>query len=119
MEARMSKYGVQASPERERPRPAPKQVSRKIPVVYYLCRNHHLEHPHFIEVTVSSHEGLYLRGRCDSNGSKNKTKALVKKEKERGEEVVNPGKQEQDQSSSEEREGEGRGGGESRVECRG
>ncbi|CAA6655434.1 unnamed protein product [Spirodela intermedia] len=33
---------------------------RRIPVVYYLCRNMHLEHPHFIEVP-SSPEGLYLR----------------------------------------------------------
>ncbi|ONK64148.1 uncharacterized protein A4U43_C07F22600 [Asparagus officinalis] len=103
MEARMRKYEVQASPERERPGPAPKQVSRKIPVVYYLCRNRHLEHPHFIEVTVSSHEGLYLRGRCDSNRSKNKTKALVKKEKERGEEVVNPGLNAEDEDGLEQK----------------
>ncbi|XP_072956396.1 protein SOSEKI 3-like isoform X1 [Typha angustifolia] len=34
---------------------------RKIAVVYYLCRNRHLEHPHFIEVPLSSPEGLYLR----------------------------------------------------------
>ena len=26
----------------------------RIPVVYYLSRNRHLEHPHFIEVSLSS-----------------------------------------------------------------
>ncbi|KAJ8767998.1 hypothetical protein K2173_020938 [Erythroxylum novogranatense] len=30
-------------------------------VVYYLCRNRLLEHPHFIEVPLSSPHGLYLR----------------------------------------------------------
>ncbi|VVB11609.1 unnamed protein product [Arabis nemorensis] len=36
---------------------------RKVPVVYYLCRkNGQLDHPHFIEVSLSSsHHGLYLR----------------------------------------------------------
>ncbi|CAA2987729.1 Hypothetical predicted protein [Olea europaea subsp. europaea] len=34
---------------------------RKVPVVYYLCRNGQLEHPHFMEVTLSSSEGLYLK----------------------------------------------------------
>ncbi|XP_004251456.2 protein SOSEKI 5 [Solanum lycopersicum] len=35
---------------------------RKVPVVYYLTRNGQLEHPHFMEVTLSSpDEGLYLR----------------------------------------------------------
>lgn len=35
--------------------------SGKVPVVYYLCRNRQLEHPHFIEVPLSSSEGLFLR----------------------------------------------------------
>ncbi|GAA0187493.1 hypothetical protein LIER_34781 [Lithospermum erythrorhizon] len=36
--------------------------SRKaVEVVYYLCRNQQLEQPHFIEVTLSSPDGLYLR----------------------------------------------------------
>ncbi|KAK9065898.1 hypothetical protein SSX86_015300 [Deinandra increscens subsp. villosa] len=34
---------------------------RKVPVVYYLSRNGNLEHPHFIEVPLSSSDGLYLR----------------------------------------------------------
>nr|XP_043614157.1 protein SOSEKI 3 [Erigeron canadensis] len=34
---------------------------RKVPVVYYLCRNRQLEHPHFIEVPLASSEGLFLR----------------------------------------------------------
>lgn len=38
------------------------QNSSKVPVVYYLCRNRQLEHPHFMEVPCSSPDGLYLRG---------------------------------------------------------
>ncbi|KAG5238181.1 protein UPSTREAM OF FLC [Salix suchowensis] len=34
--------------------------SRKAPVVYYLSRNGQLEHPHFMEVPLSSNDGLYL-----------------------------------------------------------
>ncbi|CDP00043.1 unnamed protein product [Coffea canephora] len=33
----------------------------KVPVIYYLARNGHLEHPHFIQVPLSSSHGLYLR----------------------------------------------------------
>ncbi|KAJ0966653.1 hypothetical protein J5N97_023570 [Dioscorea zingiberensis] len=73
MEGRMRKQGGgQASPEKPRPWPEPpparkphskqqQQQVRRIPVVYYLSKNHHLEHPHFIEVPVSSPDGLYLR----------------------------------------------------------
>uniref|UniRef100_A0A804M269 SOSEKI DIX-like domain-containing protein n=1 Tax=Zea mays TaxID=4577 RepID=A0A804M269_MAIZE len=43
------------SPERRRP------AARKVPVVYYLTRSRHLEHPHFVEVPLASPEGLYLR----------------------------------------------------------
>lgn len=40
-----------------------KAAERKVPVVYYLCRNGQLEQPHFMEVPLSSPEvGLYLRG---------------------------------------------------------
>lgn len=35
---------------------------RKVPVVYYLSRNGQLDHPHFIEVPLSFHNGLYLKG---------------------------------------------------------
>lgn len=49
----------QPEPEVE-PEVQPK--SGKVPVVYYLCRNRQLEHPHFIEVPLSSSEGLFLRG---------------------------------------------------------
>ncbi|GLU11651.1 hypothetical protein SLE2022_283840 [Rubroshorea leprosula] len=38
-----------------------KSAERKVPVVYYLCRNGQLEHPHFMEVSLSSNDGLYLR----------------------------------------------------------
>jgi hypothetical protein len=34
---------------------------KKVPVVYYLCRNGQLEHPHFMEVPLSSSHGLYLK----------------------------------------------------------
>ena len=58
--------GRWGSPERTvvwtEPKPAPK-ATRKVAVVYYLCRNRHLEHPHFIEVPLASpEEGLHLRG---------------------------------------------------------
>lgn len=43
-----------------RPRPGPARAA----VVYYLSRNGHLEHPHFMEVAVASPDGLYLRGTC-------------------------------------------------------
>nr|GMD18914.1 protein UPSTREAM OF FLC [Ipomoea batatas]GMD18918.1 protein UPSTREAM OF FLC [Ipomoea batatas]GME10117.1 protein UPSTREAM OF FLC [Ipomoea batatas] len=53
------------SPERTRvwtepPNGKPKS-ERKVAVVYYLSRNGQLEHPHFMEVPLSSPEGLYLR----------------------------------------------------------
>ncbi|MFS7989422.1 hypothetical protein Hanom_Chr11g01046651 [Helianthus anomalus] len=35
--------------------------SRKVEVVYYLCRNQQLEQPHFIEIPLVSPDGLYLR----------------------------------------------------------
>nr|XP_043611893.1 protein SOSEKI 3-like [Erigeron canadensis] len=35
--------------------------TRKVPVVYYLCRNRQLEHPHYLEVSLVSPHGLYLR----------------------------------------------------------
>ncbi|XP_042375688.1 protein SOSEKI 3-like isoform X1 [Zingiber officinale] len=71
MDARMRRYAPQVSPDRTRvwAEPPPKhhfhaqerQQGGKIPVVYYLCRNRHLEHPHFIEVPLCSPEGLYLK----------------------------------------------------------
>lgn len=74
MEGRMKKCR-QLSPERTRVRtePSPKHQQqqqqtlqvRKVPVVYYLCRNRHLEHPHFIEVPLPSPQGLYLRDVID------------------------------------------------------
>lgn len=51
------------TPERQRPAP------RKVPVVYYLTRSRHLEHPHFVEVPVASPEGLYLRGQWNCSFS--------------------------------------------------
>ncbi|KAJ8467828.1 hypothetical protein OPV22_030380 [Ensete ventricosum] len=70
MERRARKYSGLASPESARewaepPSPPPLPQGRKIPVVYYLYRNRHLEHPHFIEVPLSSPDGLYLRDVID------------------------------------------------------
>ncbi|PNT65211.1 hypothetical protein BRADI_4g38822v3, partial [Brachypodium distachyon] len=46
------------------PEPPPNkrhELGKRAAVVYYLCRNHHLEHPHFMEVPLASPQGLYLR----------------------------------------------------------
>ncbi|KAF5931037.1 hypothetical protein HYC85_031910 [Camellia sinensis] len=64
MEGRVKKFR-QVSPERAKvwTERSPKyQQIRRVPVVYYLCRNRQLEHPHFIEVPLSSPDGLYLKG---------------------------------------------------------
>lgn len=37
-------------------------ILRRVQVVYYLTRNGHLEHPHFIEVIVPVNQPLRLRG---------------------------------------------------------
>ncbi|CAK9182821.1 unnamed protein product [Ilex paraguariensis] len=72
MEGRTRKYR-QVSPERAKvwTERSPKyhQHNRKVPVVYYLCRNRQLEHPHFIEVPLSSSDGLYLRDVIDKLNS--------------------------------------------------
>jgi hypothetical protein len=44
------------------PRPPPRPRPARAAVVYYLARNGHLEHPHFMEVALSCPDGLYLRG---------------------------------------------------------
>ncbi|RRT38791.1 hypothetical protein B296_00046307 [Ensete ventricosum] len=72
MDTRMRRHPAQGSPERTRAwtEPPPKhqpqqqqqQQGRRVSVVYYLCRSHRLEHPHFMEVPLSSPAGLYLRG---------------------------------------------------------
>jgi hypothetical protein len=57
---------VEASPERGRPayasRPAPARPMRKVQIVYYLCRNGQLEHPHFMELAQHPHQPLRLKG---------------------------------------------------------
>ncbi|KAL8515092.1 hypothetical protein ACS0TY_013977 [Phlomoides rotata] len=71
MEGRMNKYR-QLSPERAIvwTEKSPKyhynhqqrhHEARKVPVVYYLCKNQQLEHPHFMEVPLSSSADLYMR----------------------------------------------------------
>jgi hypothetical protein len=45
------------------PEMAPPPRPARAAVVYYLSRNGHLEHPHFMEVALSCPaDGLYLRG---------------------------------------------------------
>lgn len=39
----------------------------KVPVIYYLSRNGQLEHPHFMDVPLSSPEGLFLKGNININ----------------------------------------------------
>lgn len=52
------------SPEMATPTrpPRPRPATARAAVVYYLARNGHLEHPHFMEVALSCPDGLYLRG---------------------------------------------------------
>ncbi|KAM7278022.1 hypothetical protein ACFE04_005156 [Oxalis oulophora] len=66
------KVQSEVSPERAKvwKEKSPKyhQHNRKVAVVYYLCRNRQLEHPHFIEVPLSSPDDVIdrlnvLRGR--------------------------------------------------------
>lgn len=52
----------ETSPERNKVWTEPPNKHRKVPVVYYLSRNGQLEHPHFMEVPLSS-DGLYLSGK--------------------------------------------------------
>lgn len=72
METRMKKYR-QVSPERAKvwTEKSPKYHQfREVPVIYYLCKNRQLEHPHFMEIPIFSPDGLYLRGLiCNSNSS--------------------------------------------------
>lgn len=61
---REKKYRQQLSPGRSKvwkEKPPKYYKNRKVPVVYYLCRNRLLEHPHFMEVPISSPDGLFLR----------------------------------------------------------
>ncbi|CAH9072823.1 unnamed protein product [Cuscuta europaea] len=84
MEGRIKKY-MPLSPERaivwtekspkyrQKQQPLPQSEPQsgsskgeRVAVVYYLCRNRQLEHPHFIEVSPSSPDGhLYLRDVID------------------------------------------------------
>ncbi|CAG7902410.1 unnamed protein product [Brassica rapa] len=65
MEGRMKKYREGVSPERAKvwTEKSPKyhQKIKKVQIVYYLSKNRQLEHPHFMEVLLSSPNGLYLR----------------------------------------------------------
>jgi hypothetical protein len=64
-------------PPASSPAPAAAAAAKRVAVVYYLCRNRHLEHPHFIEVPLAApEEGLYLRGQSAIPPSLNKGAAF-------------------------------------------
>ncbi|XP_048569009.1 protein SOSEKI 3-like [Triticum urartu] len=69
---RASPSGMRTKAVRVEPEPQPArrhELGTRVAVVYYLCRNHQLEHPHFMEVQLASPQGLYLRdviGRLDA-----------------------------------------------------
>ncbi|KAL5751512.1 hypothetical protein ACOSP7_021721 [Xanthoceras sorbifolium] len=53
-------YNMQPKPTRNA-----KPIIKKVQVVYYLTRNGHLEHPHYMEVTHFSNQSLRLRDVID------------------------------------------------------
>lgn len=67
----MKKYRREVSPERSKvwteksPKYQQNPRNVKVAVVYYLCRHRQLEHPHFMEVPLSSSDGLFLRDVID------------------------------------------------------
>ncbi|KAJ0622128.1 hypothetical protein HanIR_Chr01g0016541 [Helianthus annuus] len=62
--SRKWKDQIQRSPERTKVWIEPNK-HRRVAVVYYLSRNGQLEHPHFVEVSLSCSDGLYLRDVID------------------------------------------------------
>ncbi|KAL5219491.1 hypothetical protein ABZP36_020175 [Zizania latifolia] len=63
---------AEASPERGRAaayappvRSAPARPMRKVQIIYYLCRNGQLEHPHFMELAQHPHQPLRLKDVID------------------------------------------------------
>lgn len=49
--------------EEEQEAKTKRPIFRRLQVVYYLTRNGHLEHPHFIEVISPVNQPLRLRGK--------------------------------------------------------
>jgi hypothetical protein len=43
-------------------RSAPARPMRRVQIIYYLCRNGQLEHPHFMELAQHPHQPLRLKG---------------------------------------------------------
>lgn len=64
-ELQLAKSWRETSPDRTRvwtePANGKSKSDHRVPVVYYLSRNGQLEHPHFMEVPLSSPKGLFLR----------------------------------------------------------
>ncbi|WOK99794.1 hypothetical protein Cni_G08506 [Canna indica] len=55
--------GQQTSPDTTKP--PLQQQGRRVSVVYYLSKNGHLEHPHFIDIPLASPDGLFLKDVID------------------------------------------------------
>lgn len=64
MDIRSHRGGRETSPDRAKICRMKQKVKpiRKVQVVYYLSRNGLLEHPHFMEVTLSPNQPLRLKG---------------------------------------------------------
>ncbi|KAL6867684.1 hypothetical protein ACP4OV_015708 [Aristida adscensionis] len=71
---RLGRAEAAVSPERGRPaypaaaaaaRPAPARPMRRVQIIYYLCRNGQLEHPHFMELAQHPHQPLRLKDVLD------------------------------------------------------
>jgi hypothetical protein len=64
MDIRSHRSGRETSPDRAKICRLKQKVKpiRKVQVVYYLSRNGLLEHPHFMEVTLSPNQPLRLKG---------------------------------------------------------
>lgn len=65
MEVRSQRGVRETSPDRAKICRLKQKIKpfRKVQVVYYLSRNGLLEHPHFMEITLSTNQPLRLKGK--------------------------------------------------------
>lgn len=64
MEVHYRRKCRESSPDRAKVcmKPGVKPMIKKVQIVYYLSRNGHLEHPHYMEVTHLANHPLRLKG---------------------------------------------------------